>query len=162
VVPRWVRPSRPKAGSPLRDGKGRKRLLDVPLSREGLLGDSAESREVGATAAHPHPVARVRFFDEAGREKDLLAEGVDIAIRGPGAAARLGVPDRLGLLPEGGERLHSPALVGPDGVDLEDIDDLRVALRAVERAEARGGTVEVTAQVYPDLERESSSSSSSS
>src|SRR5712692_608918 len=84
-----------------------------------FLGYCPEGRKVSAAAACDEAIALVRLFNQAGREKDFLADRVDRGIVCPRAAARLSIPDRLGLLSHRRERLHGPALVGPESLDLQ-------------------------------------------
>jgi len=118
-----------------------------------LPGNGAEGGEIRPRPVRPKPVARVRVVDEAGGEEHLLAERVDVAVARPGPARALGEPDRLGPLVQDTEGLHRPALVGPEGLGLQHVDELAVALCAVEGGKARGRAVEVAPQALVGTQR---------
>ena len=136
----------------------RRRLHQVGQELTGGLvgvppGHGPKSREVGARAVLSQAVALVRLFDHARREENLLADRIDLGVVRPGSTARLGVADRLCTFAHGGERLHRPTLVGPDGLDPKDVEDLPIALGPVQRAQARGGAVEEAPEVPVGTQR---------
>jgi hypothetical protein len=64
------------------------RLLEECRPLPGEVDDRAAPRQIEELS--------VRLFDQAGREEDLLAERVDLAVVRPRPAARFGVADRVG------------------------------------------------------------------
>jgi hypothetical protein len=78
-------------------------------------------------------------------DSHLLAERVDVGVTRPGTPTGLRVADRLGFLAHRSERLHRPALDGPEGLGVEELEGLGVAPGVVESARAGWRPVEAAA-----------------
>ena len=93
-----------------------------PLVRV-LLRDRSEPREICAGAMGSEAVTAVGLVDHAGRQQDVLAQAVDVLVAGPWASAALRVADGIGPVALRREGLHPPALVGPEALGIEHVQE---------------------------------------
>src|SRR5438132_4230829 len=116
----------------------------------------SKSADVRPSAIGQQSVLSIGLIDQPRREQDFLAEPVHVVVVCPWTAARFGVAQRLGLPTHRGQRFDGPALVRPDLITAEQVDDLLVTLRSVESAQASGRAVKVASRVLIRAERQAS------
>ena len=77
----------------------------------------------------------------------MLARGIDLVVARPWAPARLGVAQRLCALALRRDGFHGPALVRPDSVDAQNVNDLVEPPCSMKSAQARGGAMKVSTKL---------------
>jgi len=128
-------------------------ILELKAARQWAIAETAQRFLV-----EPATIAEwMRRVDEEGRS--ALVQIDEPVNRFPDFVRRMvrrlkvlcptfGEADRLRLVVHRAEGLHGSALVWPEGLVLQDVEDLGVAIGAVEGGKARGRAVEVAAQVF--------------